>query len=297
MTLREIFRLSHRELVAYRTRSVATVVTVGALFGLLLMILFAVQGLENIVFRYARDATGGEVFLVSDYKDPDLVRERIQEYDGKIVIFSTEELEKLGGELPETTVVAKFTDLKKAYAYYTKEDKMEWGYDSEKYQIEEIYSNQMGVYRYFREKNQDLVWPVTVVLVIVSAFILAFTMAHLIASSTKTFVLYRSIGATRGQLLMIYFVYLMELCAASALFAVAVALILAGILTAAFWNYLSTQLHEFYPEASSFWPILIGVNWREMAVLVSMFMVAPVSFLLCLDQFSNKKIAQKLKGD
>ncbi len=297
MTLREIFRLSHRELVAYRTRSVATVVTVGALFGLLLMILFAVQGLENIVFRYARDATGGEVFLVSDYKDPDLVRERIQEYDGKIVIFSTEELEKLGGELPETTVVAKFTDLKKAYAYYAKGDKTEWGYDSEKCQIEEIYSNQMGVYRYFREKNQDLVWPVTVVLVIVSAFILAFTMAHLIASSTKTFVLYRSIGATRGQLLMIYFVYLMELCAASALFAVAVALILAGILTAAFWNYLSTQLHEFYPEASSFWPILIGVNWREMAVLVSMFMVAPVSFLLCLDQFSNKKIAQKLKGD
>ena len=297
MTLREIFRLSHRELVAYRTRSVATVVTVGALFGLLLMILFAVQGLENIVFRYARDATGGEVFLVSDYKDPDLVRERIQEYDGKIVIFSTEDLEKLGGELPETTVVAKFTDLKKAYAYYAKGDKTEWGYDSEKYQIEEIYSNQMGVYRYFREKNQDLVWPVTVVLVIVSAFILAFTMAHLIASSTKTFVLYRSIGATRGQLLMIYFVYLMELCAASALFAVAVALILAGILTAAFWNYLSTQLHEFYPEASSFWPILIGVNWREMAVLVSMFMVAPVSFLLCLDQFSNKKIAQKLKGD
>lgn len=297
MTLREIFRLSHRELVAYRTRSVATVVTVGALFGLLLMILFAVQGLENIVFRYARDATGGEVFLVSDYKDPDLVRERIQGYDGKIVIFSTEELEKLGGELPETTVVAKFTDLKKAYAYYAKGDKTEWGYDSEKYQIEEIYSNQMGVYRYFREKNQDLVWPVTVVLVIVSAFILAFTMAHLIASSTKTFVLYRSIGATRGQLLMIYFVYLMELCAASALFAVAVALILAGILTAAFWNYLSTQLHEFYPEASSFWPILIGVNWREMAVLVSMFMVAPVSFLLCLDQFSNKKIAQKLKGD
>ena len=297
MTLREIFRLSHRELVAYRTRSVATVVTVGALFGLLLMILFAVQGLENIVFRYARDATGGEVFLVSDYKDPDLVRERILEYDGKIVIFSPEELEKLGGELPETTVVAKFTDLKKAYAYYAKGDKTEWGYDSEKYQIEEIYSNQMGVYRYFREKNQDLVWPVTVVLVIVSAFILAFTMAHLIASSTKTFVLYRSIGATRGQLLMIYFVYLMELCAASALFAVAVALILAGILTAAFWNYLSTQLHEFYPEASSFWPILIGVNWREMAVLVSMFMVAPVSFLLCLDQFSNKKIAQKLKGD
>ena len=170
MTLREIFRLSHRELVAYRTRSVATVVTVGALFGLLLMILFAVQGLENIVFRYARDATGGEVFLVSDYKDPDLVRERIQEYDGKIVIFSTEELEKLGGELPETTVVAKFTDLKKAYAYYAKGDKTEWGYDSEKYQIEEIYSNQMGVYRYFREKNQDLVWPVTVVLVIVSAF-------------------------------------------------------------------------------------------------------------------------------
>ena len=240
MTIKEIFRLSHRELVAYRTRSRATVITIGVLFGFLLAILFIMQGLENVVLRYAGNKTDNVVYLASSYENRNLVLERISEFDGEITTLTNEQKAEIGEEIPDSFVLAKFDNLENAYRYYSKTDAKELHYNADDYEIVELFSNQVRAYRYFREKNRSFVRPASIVLMIVSAFILAFTMAHLIASSTKTFVLYRSIGASKSQLLIIYFVYLMELC---------------------------------------------------------VFLAAPVSFLLCLDQFSNKKIAQKLKGD
>lgn len=299
MTFKELFRLSHREYTSYRTRSRATVITIGVLFGALLAILFVVQGLENVVLRYAGDATNGEVYLVSSYEGnrDDLMMERLREFGGEVVDLTDEQKAEIGEEIPESVVIAKFTNLKNAYEYYSKADARELHYSADDYQIAELFSNQVSVYRYFRDKNKDFIRPASVVLMAVSAFILAFTMAHLIASSTKTFVLYRSIGASRGQILSIYFMYLLELCVKAAVFAVILALVLAGVGTAVAWNYLLEQLTTLYPQAPQFLPILLGVNWRCLETIVCMFLAAPVSFLLCLDQFSNKKIAQKLKGD
>ncbi len=299
MTFKELFRLSHREYTSYRTRSRATVITIGVLFGALLAILFVVQGLENVVLRYASDATNGEVYLVSSYEGDrdDLMMERLREFGGEVVDLTDEQKAEIGEEIPESVVIAKFTNLKNAYEYYSKADAKELHYNADDYQIVELFSNQVNVYRYFRDKNKDFIRPASVVLMAVSAFILAFTMAHLIASSTKTFVLYRSIGASRGQILSIYFMYLLELCVKAAVFAVILALVLAGVGTAVAWNYLLEQLTTLYPQAPQFLPILLGVNWRCLETIVCMFLAAPVSFLLCLDQFSNKKIAQKLKGD
>lgn len=299
MTIREVFRLSHREYTAYRTRSLATVITVGMLFGVLLAILFVVQGLENVVLRYAGDATDGIIYLASSYEGnrDDLVMERLWKFGGEVVDLTDEQKVEIGEEIPESVVIAKFVDLKNAYGYYSKADAKELHYNIDDYQIVELFSNQVNAYRYFRDKNKDFIRPASIVLMVVSAFILAFTMAHLIASSTKTFVLYRSIGASRGQILLIYFVYLLELCVKAAVFAVVLALLIAGVATAVGWNYLLEQLTTLYPQAPQFLPILIGVNWRCLETIVCMFLAAPVSFLLCLDQFSNKKIAQKLKGD
>lgn len=299
MTFKELFRLSHREYTAYQTRSRATVITIGVLFGVLLAILFVAQGLENVVLRYAGDATDGEVYLVSSYEGSQngLVVDRIGHFDGKVTELTPEQRAEIGEEIPESVIIAKFTNLKNAYEYYSKADARELHYSADDYQIAELFSNQMGVYRYFRDKNKDFIRPASLVLMAMSAFILAFTMAHLIASSTKTFVLYRSIGASRGQILLIYFMYLLELCAKAAVFAVILALVLAGVATVVGWNYLLEQLTALYPQVPRFLPILLGVNWRCLETIVCMFLVAPVSFLLCLDQFSNKKIAQKLKGD
>lgn len=297
MTIKEIFRLSHRELVAYRTRSRATVITIGVLFGFLLAILFIMQGLENVTMRYASNKTNGIIYLVSDYKDRGLILERISNYGGEITTLTNEQKAEIGEEIPDSFVLAKFDNLENAYRYYSKTDAKELHYNADDYEIVELFSNQVRAYRYFREKNRSFVRPASIVLMIVSAFILAFTMAHLIASSTKTFVLYRSIGASKSQLLIIYFVYLMELCVRAAIFAICLGLVLAAIMTGVGWNYLLEQLIEVYPNVPEFPPILLGVNWQCFEVIVCMFLAAPVSFLLCLDQFSNKKIAQKLKGD
>lgn len=299
MTFKELFRLSHREYTAYQTRSRATIITIGVLFGVLLAILFVVQGLENVVLRYAGDATDGEVYLASSYEGSQngLVVDRISRFDGEVTKLTDEQEAEIGEEIPESVVIAKFTNLKNAYEYYSKADAKELHYSVGDYQIAELFSNQVGAYRYFRDKNKDFIRPASLVLMAVSAFILAFTMAHLIASSTKTFVLYRSIGASRGQILLIYFVYLLELCVKAAVFAVVLALLIAGVVTAVGWNYLLEQLTTLYPQTPQFLPILLGVNWRCLETIACMFLAAPVSFLLCLDQFSNKKIAQKLKGD
>lgn len=297
MTIKEIFRLSHRELVAYRTRSRATVITIGVLFGFLLAILFIMQGLENVVLRYAGNKTDNVVYLASSYENRNLVLERISEFDGEITTLTNEQKAEIGEEIPDSFVLAKFDNLENAYRYYSKTDAKELHYNADDYEIVELFSNQVRAYRYFREKNRSFVRPASIVLMIVSAFILAFTMAHLIASSTKTFVLYRSIGASKSQLLIIYFVYLMELCVRAAIFAIRLGLVLAAIMTGVGWNYLLERLIEVYPNVPEFPPILLGINWQCFEVIVCMFLAAPVSFLLCLDQFSNKKIAQKLKGD
>lgn len=291
MTFGELLRLSHREFTAYKTRSRTTIVTIGILFGMLLAALLIIQGLENVVLKYAGDTTDGYVYLASAYEgvdDDSVVLARIKSFDGEVVALTSEQKAEIGEKIPESVIIAKFSNLDKAYEYYN---------NSSNYQVVELFSNQIGVYRYFRDKDRDFVLPISVVLVAVSAFILAFTMAHLIASSTKTFVLYRSIGASRWQLLLIYFVYLLELCVWAAVFAVILALILAGIATGVCWNSLLVQLTAIYPNAPNYWPILVGVNLRCIEVILCMFLAAPVSFLLCLDQFSSKKTAQKLKGD
>ena len=291
MTFGELLRLSHREFTAYKTRSRTTIVTIGILFGMLLAALLIIQGLENVVLKYAGDAMDGYVYLASTYEgvdDDSVVLARIKSFDGEVVALTSEQKAEIGEKIPESVIIAKFSNLDKAYEYYN---------NSNNYQVVELFSNQIGVYRYFRDKNRDFVLPISVVLVAVSAFILAFTMAHLIASSTKTFVLYRSIGASRWQLLLIFFVYLLELCVWAAVFAVILALILAGIATGVCGNSVLVQLTAIYPNAPNYWPILVGVNLRCIEVILCMFLAAPVSFLLCLDQFSSKKTAQKLKGD
>lgn len=297
MTIKELFKLSHRELIAYRTRSWATVIAIGVLFGLLLAVIVIVQGLENAALRYAGNATNGVIYLVSSYKNNSVVLERIGEFGGEIIALADDQKAGLNEEILSAAIVARFSSLSRAYEYYSKSDAKQLHYSSENYQIVELFGNQISVYRYFCEKNKDFIRPITIALMIVSVFILAFTMAHLITSSTKTFVLYRSIGASKSQLLLIYFGYLLELCIRAAGFAILLALILAGVATTVGWNYLSDQFTTTFPDSPAYWPVLIGANWRCVWVIIGMFSVTPISFLLCLDQFSNRKLAQKLKGD
>ena len=297
MAIDDILKLSYRELAAYRTRSWTTMITIGVLFGLLLAILFIMQGLENVALRYAGYETEGISYLMSSYGDYDLILERIGKYGGEIVNPMDVEEIKNDDVMPNVGVLAKFDDLKNAYQYYSKVDAKALHYNFSDYEIVELFSNQVGVYQFFREKNRSFVQTTSIVLIVASAFIMAFTLAHLITSSARTFGLYRSLGASKMQILMIYFAYLMELCAGAAVFAIILGVVLSGIATVVGWGYFLEQLSMIYPDVPRFWPILIGVNWQCFGVILSMFLTAPLAFLFCFDQFSNKKIAWRLKGD
>lgn len=296
MKLRELYLLSYREITAYRTRSRATIITIGALFGLLLASLVILQGLENVALKYAGSATDGKVYLVSDYRTEngqDLVRQRLSDYRGIAITPTDEEATALS----DSAIIAEFASVAEAYAYFGKSDYLELHYDAAKYEIYELRSKQIATYRWFANLKDKFVRPVSIVLLVVAVFILAFTMSHILSQSTKTSMLYRSLGASKLQLLLIYLAYMLQLCCRAIIFAVAVSVILAGISTAAGWHYFSTELAAAYLVAPHYPPILFGVNRQCLETILWMFLSVPPSFLLCLDQFSNQKLALKLKGD
>lgn len=285
MRIREAWRLSRREFLAFRTRSIATVVTIGALFGLLMAVIVVVQGLDNVTMRYARAEADDAIYLMSEYpENTALILERVSKYGGEVV-----------EETP--AMVAKFNDVRRANEYFERDDARELKYNAALYQIEELQGNQLGVYRYFRRINRDFVRPVCVVLFVVAAVVLAFTLAHLVSQSARTFALYRSLGASCGQILGVYFLYLLEICLWATVLTAGLAIVLAGVSTVVGWSYLVEQFSKYYSGASFFPPVLIGVNWTCAGVLVAIIGLAPVAFLLCLDQFSEKKMTLKIKGD
>ena len=296
MKLRELYLLSHREITAYRTRSRATIITIGALFGLLLASLVILQGLENVALKYAGSATDGKVYLVSDYRaenGQDLVRQRLSDYRGIAITPTDEEATALS----DSAIIAEFASVAEAYAYFKKSDSSGLHYSAAKYEIYELRGKQIATYQWFADLKDNFVRPVSIVLLVIAVFILAFTMSHILSQSTKTSMLYRSLGASKSQLLLIYLAYMLQLCCRAIIFAVAMSVILAGISTAAGWHYFSTEFIAAYPAAPHYPPILLGVNPQCLEIILWMLLSVPPSFLLCLDQFSNQKLALKLKGD
>ncbi len=222
MTFRETFRLAHHNLVASHTRSMATVVAIGVLFGLLLGLILVVQGLENVAVRQC-GASGACVV----------------------------------GE-PETRL-----------------DKIRWYFDDKKHALE----------------------PVGITVLVVAMLALAFTMAHVIAQDAKTFAIYSAVGASRWQIFAIYFVYLLELCFYAAIFAILLSLAFAVIVTIVGGDYIVGQLRQAYPGANEPLLVLMGWDWWYLLVILCLFGAAPVAFLLCIDQFSTKKLALRLKEE
>lgn len=296
MFFTSLFHLSHRELTAFRTRSRATIITIGLLFGVLLGVTMVLQGLENVTLRHASEATSDQVYLASSYDNerrPELVLERISQYGGKLAEIPSSDLETLSFT-PQH--IAVFENRAQAYQYYIKDDTARFNYSPNSYHIAELYTKQMSVYSYFRELERTL-RPLLVILLIAAVLILAFTTAHLISQNTLSISLYRSLGASRLQIFGIYLAYLIELCFYAAIFALILALILSGIATSCCWSGLQDALTKAFPGTASYPPILIGFNGQCLLILGTIFTAAPLAFLLSIDQFSTKRLAARLKGD
>ena len=307
MRLAEAWRLARRELVAYRTRSLATVVTVGLLFGLVMGGLLVWRGLENWQLGYAGAETGGEVYLASSYEGAramEVLLAQVNAYGGRIVEPTAEDEDELAdfseaGSVngDETVIVVWFESPRVAYDYYRMEDEAEFGYNAQKMRMQELGGGQMVIYAQYRRLEQVVLVPVLAVLLVAGSLILALTMAHVLTQNTKTFVLYRTLGASRLQVEGIYLLYLVMLGGLALGLAILVALAVAGLATAGLWGWLSEIAARTYPGVGFRVPILLG--WSGWLGLVAgvMLVAVPLALLLCQDQFSERKLALKLKGD
>lgn len=297
MTIVETFKLSFREIKAHKTRSVAAIITVGILLVLIFSMLLVLQGVEDAITQYTKSNTGGGVFLLTEYEgnDKTLVHKRAEKYHGEIIELTDEQIQISGYNLSNVDVIMKFDDLKNACEYYDKLDEEELHYSYGDYQIIELFGNQIGAYKYLQEIKNALIYPASIVLVIISASIFLFTMAHIISSNAMTFALYRSIGATRKQILAIYFIYIMELCFCAVLFAILVAFVITVIINARGQDYFAKWLAKYYTNLPRVGIVPVGINLGCLKIAVCMFLASALAFLLCLDRFSDKRIAQKLR--
>ena len=204
---------------------------------------------------------------------------------------------------PETKYIVEFGNYNDAVEYYYgsyagKNIPKNVEIGASKYEL--INMDTFGRVIYLRLDFDNLEFMLTaieVLFVIVAVLIATFTFAHLIDSDAATVALYRSLGASTGNIYLIYFLYLVELC----LLAVAVCILIAFIIVGVMWmcnaGALAERLKEYYilkdlPKVN-----LFGFNKMFFGVIGSIMIVAPISLVLTMRRFSAKHIAKKLKED
>lgn len=203
---------------------------------------------------------------------------------------------------PEMYYIAVFDNYNDAVAYYynTYDD------GAPKYiQIDEKKYNLLnmdifGRIIYLRldfDNLQFMLTAIEVLFIIVAVLIATFTFAHLIDSDAATVALYRAMGASTGNIYLIYFLYLVELCLLAVLSCMLIAFIIVGIMWICNAGALAERLKEFYILKALPKVNLFGFNSMFFSIVGSIMLVAPISLLFTRRRFSAKHIAKKLKED
>lgn len=204
--------------------------------------------------------------------------------------------------LPEMYYIAVFDDYDDAAAYYYdayKDDSPKYiQVDGRKYSI--LNMDIFGRVIYLRldfDNLQFMLMAIEVLFIIIAVLIATFTFAHLIDSDAATVALYRSLGASTGNIYLIYFLYLIELCLLAVVSCILIAFILVGIMWLGNAGALAERLKDYYflkdlPRVN-----LLGFNGMFFWTIGSIMIVAPISLLFTMRHFSAKHIAKKLKED
>lgn len=136
-----------------------------------------------------------------------------------------------------------------------------------------------------------------IVLLVVAVVVATLTFAHLIDNDAATVALYRSMGASTGNIYAIYFLYLVELCLLAVVASVGIGLILAGVVAVLDAGGLAVRLQEYYGLIVAPRVRLVGIDHGFWAVTGMIMLVAPLVLALTSRRFGAKHIAKKLKED
>lgn len=162
--------------------------------------------------------------------------------------------------------------------------------------VNDFVSNSSNIAQVFR-MNWMMLLVLEVVILIVAVVIATFTFAHLIDQDAATIALYRSMGASIGDVHLIYFLYLLELCVMALAVSCLLGVVIVGMTAWLNAGALATKWQEFWAldELPKVW--LLGIDWHFWLVVAIILMIAPVSLVFAQGHFSSRNIAKQLKAD
>ena len=151
--------------------------------------------------------------------------------------------------------------------------------------------------KYDFDNLQFMLTAIEILFIVIAILVATFTFAHLIDQDAATVALYRSLGASTGNIYLIYFLYLVELCLLAVLSCILIAFIIVGVMWLCNAGALAERLKEYYilkdlPKVN-----LFGFNGMFFWIIGAIMIIAPISLVLTMRRFSVKHIAKKLKED
>ena len=323
MRLFDAQRLAWSNLRAAWGRNLAAIIVMGVLFGLLMGAEFVLAGLENTLAQYANKQTDDNIYVVTETiadlaefggTEIEEIGGDLRATEGRLMIAENQTIENLNlmdflldgisegtirGLVKEAGVyrlspeerqgrfLVRFTETEQAYRFLKNAaEKNRAAY--------EVISNHTGIYgRFWQLRKAAKV--IKYILLVVAVIITVFTLAHLLSQEVATVALYRALGATTGEVMLVYFLVLLELMVGAVIFAVGLGLVLAGVVTLMNTQTLGVLLTRFYQVESLGPVVLIGLNSQVLSIGYLMMLVAPLSFVLTADQISRKRLARRMK--
>lgn len=103
-----------------------------------------------------------------------------------------------------------------------------------------------------------------------------------------------SLGASKRQSLLIYLIYTLKMSLRIAIFTCLLALVLSCLATLIFQTRVTAVMQLTYQTESTFSAVLAGYNPWALVLLAAIPLGSLLSLLLCLDQFSRAKLAERI---
>lgn len=138
---------------------------------------------------------------------------------------------------------------------------------------------------------------VEIALIVVAVIIATMTFRHLVDTEAATVALYRSIGATTGEIYLIYFLYILELVMLALIACLVLAFVIVGVIALLNGEALGALLQEYYRMPNRPKLYFYSFNQYFWTTVIAVLLVAPLTFGLSTHCFSEKYVARKLKED
>lgn len=162
--------------------------------------------------------------------------------------------------------------------------------------ISAVYSDTADIARGFIAADR-IIMIAEIILLVVAVIVTAFTFIHLIDQDARTVALYRSLGASTREIIMVYFIYLLELFLLAVVVSVLIGLGVVAVVSLGNAGILAENLQMYYDLSSVPKVTLLGIDWRFFFTIGLMLVAVIIALFLSADRFSKRRIAMALKKD